>query len=334
MREDKRLKNLIKDLRAHHVNELDQVSQYRLVQDTADIIMLSSDFFYFSLFCEIMYLIHLLLEFWFTDLFLGGSFVALGFEWLRYNHHIENPMYDPLVRVFPRLAKCNFHKYGFSGSVETYDVLCFMSLNIVNEKFYVLIWFWYLFLLLVTIIYIFLYRFPLMLLPSLRYRYLKSIAPTANPKFLRKLTSSVSNWFVLQIIAHNIKPYYFRDLLDLVLEYHFDDNYKPHKRKKTSFPFNGQIPSAPPGPDPVSVSVPKTPTSIGTSSTEKKRIKNSNKKQASLSQNNPAPEAGFVLNTTDQVASESHEQGNSDTVLEIKECEPLTLESWEESKPK
>ena len=41
---------------------------------------------------------------------------------------------DPLNRVFPKVAKCNFNKYGPSGTVEIFDGLCILSLNIINEK--------------------------------------------------------------------------------------------------------------------------------------------------------------------------------------------------------
>ena len=33
-----------------------------------------------------------------------------------------------------KVAKCSFSKYGSSGTVEKYDGLCILSLNIFNEK--------------------------------------------------------------------------------------------------------------------------------------------------------------------------------------------------------
>ena len=43
---------------------------------------------------------------------------------------------DPLIRVFPRLTKCNFHKYGYSGSIETHDALCFLCCKYFDEFFF------------------------------------------------------------------------------------------------------------------------------------------------------------------------------------------------------
>ena len=46
---------------------------------------------------------------------------------------------DPMVRVFPRVAKCHFQKFGASGNVETHDAVCVLPLNIINEKVRILI---------------------------------------------------------------------------------------------------------------------------------------------------------------------------------------------------
>ena len=41
---------------------------------------------------------------------------------------------DPLNSVFPKVAKCTFNKFGPSGTIEKFDGLCILSLNIINEK--------------------------------------------------------------------------------------------------------------------------------------------------------------------------------------------------------
>ena len=35
---------------------------------------------------------------------------------------------DPMSKVFPRMTKCNFHKYGGSGTIEVIDALCVLSM--------------------------------------------------------------------------------------------------------------------------------------------------------------------------------------------------------------
>ena len=64
---------------------------------------------------------------------------------------------DPLAAVFPKVAKCSFHKFGASGSVERHDGLCVLPLNIINEKIYIFIYFWFVFLAAVSCVWL-LYR--------------------------------------------------------------------------------------------------------------------------------------------------------------------------------
>ena len=40
------------------------------------------------------------------------------------------------------MTKCNFHKYGPSGTVELIDGICVLPFNIINEKIYIFLWTW------------------------------------------------------------------------------------------------------------------------------------------------------------------------------------------------
>ena len=57
---------------------------------------------------------------------------------------------DPMSRVFPRVTKCTFHKYGGSGTIQNLDALCILGMNILSEKIYVFLWFWLIILATVT----------------------------------------------------------------------------------------------------------------------------------------------------------------------------------------
>ena len=49
-----------------------------------------------------------------------------------------------------QVTKCTFHKFGPSGTVQKFDGLCVLPLNIINEKIYVFLWFWFVILAIVT----------------------------------------------------------------------------------------------------------------------------------------------------------------------------------------
>ena len=69
--------------------------------------------------------------------------------------------------MFFRVTKCNFHKYGPSGTIEKHDAMCVLALNIINEKIYVFLWFWFIALAILTSLY-FLYVLSIIALPSMR----------------------------------------------------------------------------------------------------------------------------------------------------------------------
>ena len=60
------------------------------------------------------------------------------------------------------MTKCTFHKFGPSGTVEKFDGLCVLPLNIINEKIYVFLWFWFIILTVITGMQV-IYRFVLVL---------------------------------------------------------------------------------------------------------------------------------------------------------------------------
>lgn len=93
------------------------------------------------MFCEILNLLNILLQIHLTNKFLSGEFYQLGFNFLAEDF---KGLMDCLDFVFPKMTKCHFHKYGVSGSIQTFDALCVMALNVINEKIFVFLWFWYL----------------------------------------------------------------------------------------------------------------------------------------------------------------------------------------------
>ena len=53
---------------------------------------------------------------------------------IRFSNMDAEDRVDPMSRVFPRMTKCIFHKYGGSGTIQRFDALCVLGMNILNEK--------------------------------------------------------------------------------------------------------------------------------------------------------------------------------------------------------
>lgn len=98
---------------------------------------------------EMMNFANIIFQVYATNAFLGGQFYALGFKFIE--DDFVGAM-DVLDVVFPKVTKCNFYKYGQSGSIQHHDALCVMALNVINEKIYVVLWFWFCILFVVTVL--------------------------------------------------------------------------------------------------------------------------------------------------------------------------------------
>ena len=53
---------------------------------------------------------------------------------------------NPMCRTFPRVAACDYHRFGPGGDSAGINALCILALNIINDKVFVIIWWWLLFL--------------------------------------------------------------------------------------------------------------------------------------------------------------------------------------------
>jgi len=90
--------------------------------------------------CEFLAFSISLANLFFTDAFLGGSFFFYGKNALSYLAGDIHDVNNPLNKIFPKVTKCLWKKFGTSGTIETYDSLCVLPRNIVNEKTYILLW--------------------------------------------------------------------------------------------------------------------------------------------------------------------------------------------------
>lgn len=167
-------------------------------------------FYYFTMF-EVVNFLNVIMQVYLVDEFLGGTFTTYGLDVLNYSQMEQDDRVDPMVRVFPRMTKCTFHRFGSSGDIQRYDALCILPLNIINEKIYIIMWFWFVFLALVTGLWL-LYRLFTFLKPNIRYEVLKRRASLVDQDLIRNVLSRMKSgdWFIMYMMCKNMDSQWFR----------------------------------------------------------------------------------------------------------------------------
>lgn len=123
--------------------------------------------------------------------------------------------------VFPKLAKCTFHNYGPSGSIQEKDSLCLLPLNMFNDKVFAFLWLWFMLLILESFVST-LHVLSIILSKTLRFYTLKRRGRlTVSYDQFKMITNngSLGDWFLLYQMASNLNPLDFNDIvLELVAE--------------------------------------------------------------------------------------------------------------------
>jgi len=127
----------------------------------------------------------------------------------------KNPMCD----TFPRIASCNYWRWGSGGLQENINAICVLSLNMINDKVFLILWWWF-FLISVVGALRLIYRIIQTRSPYLRYQLINM---RMNRYFKRsskivRIEAFVSqcklgDWFVLYQLSKNLNRPFFMDFL-------------------------------------------------------------------------------------------------------------------------
>lgn len=170
-------------------------------------------------FAEYLNLLNTIFQIWVIDKFLNGQFVEYGLEVMKFNDWQFDFRYDPMIRVFPRMTKCSFYRYGVGGEITKLDSLCILPINILNEKIFVFFWFWLCFIGLATCMQL-MYRIVYIISPEIRHYYFKN--RVRDQVFIKlgrlKEILSVGDYFILMIVGENVDRVDFEDIIESYYE--------------------------------------------------------------------------------------------------------------------
>ncbi|KAB0793846.1 hypothetical protein PPYR_13466 [Photinus pyralis] len=159
--------------------------------------------------CEILNFVNVIGQILLMDWLLSYQFSDYGLSLLTTN------AFETMNRVFPKLTKCTYGKFGPSGSVETRDALCILPINVVNEKLFIFIWLWFYLLTLLSAFAI-IYRVLMICVPQVRVYLLMAqaryISRSHAEAIVRRLT--YGDYFLVYQMGKNLNPLVYKDLID------------------------------------------------------------------------------------------------------------------------
>lgn len=113
---------LVLDLNCPVVNDEAKEERKKILLDYFTENLNRHNFYAFRFFiCEALNFVNVFVQIYFMDYFLGGEFSTYGSDVLSFTEMEPEERADPMSRVFPKVTKCTFHKYGPSGSVQKFD---------------------------------------------------------------------------------------------------------------------------------------------------------------------------------------------------------------------
>lgn len=129
---------------------------------------------------------------------------------------------NPMCEVFPKVAGCNYHRYGMGGNVDSRAAICILGLNMINDKVFILVWIWHCLLVFMGCMRIFTrtcqlssarIRFFLMRMKMHRY-FRKNAHMKHIQHYIRHC--SIGDWFVLYQMSKNLNKRFFAEFLALL----------------------------------------------------------------------------------------------------------------------
>jgi len=177
--------------------------------------------------CELLNIFISLSQIIVTNAFLNHQFLDYGLLVYKYyrlpaeERQLPNTV-NPMCEVFPKVATCNYVRYGRGGGQEVKNAICILSLNIINDKVFALLWFWHCFLILVGFQRI-LTRSAQLLSARIRYFLMKMmilryLTNNRHEKSIQHyvMNCSIGDWFVLYQMSKNLNKRFFAEFMAML----------------------------------------------------------------------------------------------------------------------
>jgi len=175
-----------------------------------------------KIFCEVAVLISAVFQMYMLDLVFDGQFFGLGSAFMNVNASWEH--YRVIEEIFPLATSCAMAYTGPAGAPIKDSGMCVMSINILNQKIFLAVWYMLLFMIICASIKV-LFNLVLLCFPGLRYVILRSQAKSLPSHILSALNrqSSYGTYTLYMLIARNVDGAQFESMLTLLSDKNVGD---------------------------------------------------------------------------------------------------------------
>lgn len=148
------------------------------------------------------------------DRLLGGEFSTYGLQAARLATLPDEERSDPMATVFPKVTKCTFHNFGSSGTVQRFDGMCVLPINMLNDKIFLVVWLWLFLLLVITSLHL-VFRLATILSSQVRISYLRVVVPALPGPSCRHLQHRLAfgDWLLISMLGGQLELKQFHSLL-------------------------------------------------------------------------------------------------------------------------
>ena len=195
-----------------------------------------------------------ILNLFLTDWYLGSQFMTYGPTSLDYiRQPSEARRDDPFNLIFPKMTKCFMETYGPSGTIQRYDSLCVLTINVFNEKLYLMLWFVMVVLAVVAGVYA-AFDIVLALFPPLRRVVLMTYLSPDRADMRKKLArildlTEYGDWMMFYLMAVNLDRVMFTDIVAAVEYPDYNWNAEPTDEENAALNTYHQVPTVDVGPN-------------------------------------------------------------------------------------
>ncbi|RWS20126.1 innexin inx2-like protein, partial [Leptotrombidium deliense] len=166
------------------------------------------------LLCESFYLVNVILQMYFMNQFLRGSFLSYGWKALTFTDWSHEISDDPFRQTFPTLTACKFSYYGPSRDITQINTICLLPINILNQKLFLFLWIWYLILFILTSLSL-IFRILTVKIPFFRKCLItRHCFPNCHIDVDRIIRiSNLGDWFMLHLLSINLNRRNFSEII-------------------------------------------------------------------------------------------------------------------------